>query len=180
MRRYFCLYVALALTFTDLATAIAEESGRWELEERRNFIFTLSHKQSASINDQIATSLPFCAIKKNRSGVIGAILVPFDGTFETHQDPIPMSIQRRSDEIGPSDLFQKWKNGSEFLSSDVPEDFADLIALLKEKDTDSDESVHFYFPSGLDNDQQTSDDIVVDASGFATKFEEFESDCTSR
>jgi hypothetical protein len=106
--------------------------------------------------------------------------VPFDGTFETHQDPIPMSIQRRSDEIGPSDLFQKWKNGSEFLSSDVPEDFADLIALLKEKDTDSDESVHFYFPSGLDNDQQTSDDIVVDASGFATKFEEFESDCTSR
>jgi hypothetical protein len=64
MRRYFCLYVAVALTFSDLAVAIAEQSGRWELEERRSFIFTLSYKQSASINDQTATSeLAFFAIK---------------------------------------------------------------------------------------------------------------------
>ena len=53
------------------------------------------------------------------------------------------------------------------------DDVADLIALLKDKDTDSDKSVHFYFPSGLDNGQRASDHVVVDASGFAAKFVEF-------
>jgi hypothetical protein len=180
MRRYFCLYVAVALTFSDLAVAIAEQSGRWELEERRSFIFTLSYKQSAFINDQTVTSeLAFLCDQRNSLGIIGTIFVPFDGTFESHQDPIPVSIQRKSDEYGPSDLLQKWKNGSEFLFLDVTDDVADLIALLKEKDTDSDKSVHFYFPSCRDKGQQTSDHVVIDASGFAVKFAEFEKGCTS-
>ncbi len=63
---------------------------------------------------------------------------------------------------------------------DAAEEIASLIALLKEKDADSDRSVHFYFPSGLDDSPQTSNHIVVDSSGFTTKFEEFESDCTSK
>jgi hypothetical protein len=32
-----------------LAAANAEDDGKWELEERRSFIFTLSYKQSAHI-----------------------------------------------------------------------------------------------------------------------------------
>jgi hypothetical protein len=106
-------------------------------------------------------------------------MVPFDGTFESHQDPIPVSILRKSDKYGPFDLLQKWKNGSEFLVLDVNDDIADLIALLKEKDTGSDTSVHFHFPNGLDNGQQTSNHIVVDASGFAASFAEFEKGCAS-
>ena len=91
MRRYFSFCGALALTFTDLAVAIAEENGKWELEQRRSFIFTLSYKQSASINNQTATSeLAFICDQRNRLGIIGVILVPFDGTFENHQDPIPV------------------------------------------------------------------------------------------
>ena len=61
----------------------------------------------------------------------------------------------------------------------MTDDVADLIALLKEKDTESDKLVHFYFPSGLDNGQQTSDHVIVDASGFAAKFAEFEKGCPS-
>jgi hypothetical protein len=150
------------------------------LEERPNFIFTLSYKQSATVNDQIATSeLAFVCNQKNRLGIIGTILVPFDGTFESHQDPIPMSIQKKSDEYGSSDLLQKWKNGSEFLFTDVTDDVANIIALLKEKDTDSEKSVHFYFPSGLDMGQPMLDHVVIDASGFAAKFAEFEKGCAS-
>src|SRR5262249_47032868 len=127
-----------------------------------------------------ATSeLAFLCAQKNRLGVSGTMLVPFDGTFESQQDPIPMSIQRKSDEFGPSDLLQKWKNGREFLFSDVTDDVADLIALLKEKSANSDKIVHFYFPNGFDSGQQTSYHIVVDGSGFAAKFAEFENDCTS-
>ena len=71
------------------------------------------------------------------------------------------------------------KNGSEFLFLDVTDDVADLIALLKEKDAGPDKSVHFHFANGVDMAQQTSNHIVVDASGFAAKFAEFEKDCTS-
>jgi hypothetical protein len=119
-----------------LAAANAEDVGKWkwELEQRRDFIFTLSYKQSASINNKTATSeLAFLCDQKNRLGVSGTILVPFDGTFESQQDPIPVSIQKKADEFDRSDLLQKWKNGSEFLFSDVTDDVADLIALLKEK-----------------------------------------------
>ena len=159
--------------------ANAEDDGKWQLEERRSFIFTLSYKQSAYINDQLATSeLALLCDQRKRMGLVGAILIPFDGTFEGRQGSIPVSIQRKSDEVDRSDLFQKWENGSEFLFLDVPDEVADLIALLKEKDTESDRSVHFYFPSGLDNGQQTTNHIAIDASGFASKFEEFEKGCT--
>jgi hypothetical protein len=162
-RRLFCC-ITVGVNLVVLASANAGHNNKWELEERSNFIFILSYKQSATINDRIATSeLAFLCDQKNRVGIVGTILVPFDGTFESHQDPVPMSIQKKSDEYGPSDLIQKWKNGSDFLFSDVTDDVADLIALLKEKDTESDKSVHFYFPSGPDNGKQTSDHVVVDA-----------------
>jgi len=180
MRRYFACCIAAAINFTVLAAANAEDDSKWQLEERRNFIFTLSYKQSTYINDQLATSeLALLCDQKNRKGFVGAVLIPFDGTFEGHQGSIPISIQKKPDEVDRSDLLQKWENGSEFLFLDVADEVADLIALLKEKDTESDSSVHFYFPSGLGNDQQTSNHIIVDASGFATKFVEFETGCAS-
>jgi hypothetical protein len=49
--------------------------------------------------------------------------------------------------------------------------------LLKKKGTESDRSVHFYFPIGLDNGQQNQ--IIVDTFGFAVKFEEFEKGCVT-
>ena len=107
------------------------------------------------------------------------MLIPFDGTFEGHQGSIPVSIQKKSDEVDRSDLLQKWEDENEFLYLDVPDEVADLIALLKEKDTESDRTVHFYFPRGLNNGQQTSNHIVVDASGFTAKFAEFEKGCAS-
>ena len=111
----------------------------WDLEQRGKALFALSYKQSASINNKTATSeLAFLCDQRNKMGVIGAILIPFDGTFENHQDPIPVSIQKKSDEYDRSDLLQNWKNGSEFLFLDVPDDVADLIALLKEKGADLD------------------------------------------
>jgi hypothetical protein len=66
-----------------------------------------------------------------------------------------------------------------FFFSDVADDVADLIALLKEKDAEPDRSVHFYFSNGLDIDQHTSNHIVVDASEFADRFRDFEKGCAS-
>src|SRR5262245_7925588 len=178
MCRSLSCFIAVAINLTMFVAANAEDDGKWKLEERPNFIFTLSYKQPATINAQIATSeLAFLCDQTNRVAIIGTILIPFDGTFESPQNPIPMSIQKKSDEYGSCELLQKWKNGSEFLFSDVTDDVSDLIALLKEKDTGPDKSVHFYFPS--DSGPQTSDHVVVDASGFAAKFVVFEKGCTS-
>jgi hypothetical protein len=56
MRRYFACCIAAAINFTVLVAANAEDDSKWQLEERRNLIFTLSYKQSRYINDQLATS----------------------------------------------------------------------------------------------------------------------------
>jgi hypothetical protein len=179
MRRYVSPCIAAGLYFTCLAVAVAQ-SGKWELEQRRNFIFTLSYKQSEFINNQTATSeLAFLCDQRNRSSIVGAILIPFDGTFESHQDPIPVLIQKKSDQYDRSDLLQNWRNGSEFLFLDATDEVADLIALLKEKDTDSDKSIHFYFPIGPDSGQQRSNHIVIDAAGFADRVRDFEKGCAS-
>ena len=90
MPRYFFLCIAAALNAAVIAAAFAEENGKWELEQRGRSLFALSYKQSASINNQTVTSeLGFLCDQRNRMGVIGAILVPFDGTLENRQDPIP-------------------------------------------------------------------------------------------
>jgi hypothetical protein len=112
--------------------------------------------------------------------VIGAVLVPFDGTFENHQDAVPLLIQRSGDEYSQSDLLQKWNNGNEFLFLDDPNELTNLVAFLKGKDVEGEaKSVHIHFPTARDDGQQTSNHIIVDASGFGEKFKEFDRSCTS-
>ena len=111
-------------------------------------IFTLSFKQSASVNNQLATSeLAFICDQRHRSNFIGVILIPFDGTFESHRDPVPILIQKKSNQYDRTDVIRNWKNGNEFLFLDGQDDVADLISLLKEKGVDPDRSVHFHFPN---------------------------------
>jgi hypothetical protein len=93
MRRHLFWCITVGVNLAVLASANAEDNDKWELEERRSFVFTLSYKQSAYINDQLATSeLALLCDQRNRAGFVGAILIPFDCTFESHQDPIPVSI----------------------------------------------------------------------------------------
>jgi hypothetical protein len=62
--------------------------------------------------------------KRDRSGFVGVILVPFDGTFQSRRDEVPVLIQ--------TDLIQNWKNGSEFLFLDTKDDVADLKATMSQ------------------------------------------------
>jgi hypothetical protein len=115
MRRFLSCFIAVALNFAVFAAAHAEDDGEWELEQRRSAVFTLSYKQSASIDNQTATSeLAFLCNRRNGLGVIGAILVPSDGTFESHQDPISVLILRKSDAYAPSTFFKSRRMGVNF------------------------------------------------------------------
>ena len=178
---YRCLSscIAVGLYFTCLTVAVAE-GGKWELEQRRNFIFALSYKQSQFVNNKNATSeLAFLCNQENRANIVGAILIPFDGTFESQQDPIHVWIQKKFDQYDRSDLLQKWRNEREYLFLDATDDVADLITFLKDRDAQSDKSVHFYLPNVLDVGQRRFTDIVVDTVGFRDKFADFEKDCAS-
>jgi hypothetical protein len=75
-------------------------------------------------------------------------------------------------------ICRKGVNGSEFLFTESSDDLADLVALLMDRSTDADTSVHCLFP-GSNNGQQKSNHIVVDAEGFAGQFTAFENECTS-
>jgi hypothetical protein len=54
------------------------------------------------------------------------MLIPFDGTFESHRDPVPILIQKSSDQYDRTDNIQNWRNGNEFLFLDGKDDVAGL------------------------------------------------------
>ena len=146
------LYIALVLCLIGLSGAKAENFGEWVLEQRGgSFMVTLSFKQSASVNNQLATSeLAFICDQRHRSTSIGVMLIPFDGTFESHRDPVPILIQKNSDQYDRTDVIQNWRNGNEFLFLDGKDDVAELVSLFKERDSTSEKSVHFLFPNDVE------------------------------
>ena len=125
------------LCLIGLGAAKAENFGEWVLEQRGgSFMVTLSFKQSASVNNQLATSeLAFICDQRHRSTSIGVMLIPFDGTFESHRDPVPILIQKNSDQYDRTDVIQNWRNGNEFLFLDGKDDVAELVSLFKERDS---------------------------------------------
>jgi hypothetical protein len=96
----FVLYTSLTLCCSALAATAADRHGGWLLEQPRNSERTLSFKQSVQLNNKIETlELGFiCDQRKNSKGV-GAILIPFDGTFQSDQDVLPVLIQKNADLI---------------------------------------------------------------------------------
>ena len=55
------------------------------------------------------------------------MLIPFDGTFESHRDPVPILVQKNSDQYDRTDAIQNWRNGNEFLFLDGKDDVAELV-----------------------------------------------------
>jgi hypothetical protein len=83
------------------------ESGKWAVQHRRP-ILMVAYKQTASIDNKTRTSeLAFLCDENNEFGFVGAILVSFDGTFDSDQAPIPLLVLGQADDIGRSDLSQK-------------------------------------------------------------------------
>jgi len=129
MRR-FLLYAALALNFN--AASAADRYGEWLLEQPRSFVLTLSSRQSLPLNNKIATSeLGLICNQKDKSKTVGAILVPFDGTFENHNDVIPVLNEKNEDRCDRSDLLRNWKNKAEYIFLESTDDVGEGVGLLE-------------------------------------------------
>ena len=85
MRR-FLLSTAVVLYFSVPAAIAAARYGEWLLEQPRSSVLTLTFKQSASLDNKVATSeLGFVCDQGDESGIVGVVLIPFDGTFGSRQ-----------------------------------------------------------------------------------------------
>ena len=134
---------------------------------------TLSFKQSVQLNNKIGTlELGFiCEQRKNSKGV-GAILIPFDGTFQSDQDVIPVLIQKNADRYDPSDLLQNWKNGTEYIFVESKDDVDELASFMKANEMDGAQSVHFVFANSPHH-------VLINVSGFSKGFDAFQMACAS-
>jgi hypothetical protein len=179
MRR-FVLYTALALYFSAHSAPAADRFGEWLLEQPRSFVLTLSFKQSVPLNEKIATSeLGFICDQRDKSNVVGVILIPVDGTFENRQRIIPVLIQKNKDRYDPSDLVQHWNNGTEYIFLESNDDADKLASFLKANEADGVKSVHFFFPNDTDAGSQIANHIVVDLARFSDGFGAFQKVCAS-
>jgi hypothetical protein len=177
MRR-FLPYAALALYLSVLPASAADRYGGWLLEQPRNSVFTLSFKQSVPRNGKIANSeLGFICDHRDKSGHVGVLLIPVDGTFENRQRIIPVLVQKKNDQYDPADLLQHWKNGAEYIFLESNNDAAQLTSFLKANEVDGVKSVHFLFPNDSDTGPQTANHIVVDLAGFSDGFSAFQKTC---
>ena len=104
----FLLYTALALNFSALAVTATDRYGGWLLEQPRSSVRTLSFKQSVQLNNKIETlELGFICDQRKNSKSVGVILIPFDGTFQSDQEVIPVLIQKNADQYSVLPIFCK-------------------------------------------------------------------------
>ena len=141
---------------------------------------TLSFKQTVQLNNKIETlELGFICDRRKGSKSVGVILIPFDGTFQSDQDVIPVLIQKNADQYDPSDLLQNWKNGVEYIFLEAKDDVEGLASFLKANEMDGAKSVHFVFPNDTSDGPQTSNHIAINLSGFSDGYEAFQIECAS-
>jgi hypothetical protein len=174
------LHTLLTLCCSALAATAADRHGGWLLEQPRNSERTLSFKQSVQLNNKIETlELGFiCDQRKNTRGV-GAILIPFDGTFQSDQDVIPVLIQENADRYDPSDLSQNWKNGTEYIFVESKDDVDELASFMQANEINGAQSVHFVFANSPHEGPQTSNHVAINVSGFSKGFDAFQMACAS-
>jgi hypothetical protein len=177
----FVLYTSLTLCCNVLAATAADRHGGWLLEQPRSSVSTLSFKQTVQLNNKIETlELGFICDRRRDSKSVGVILIPFDGTFQSDQEVIPVLIQKNADRyVGPSDLLQNWKNGAEYIFMESKDDVNELASFMKANEMDGTKSVHFVFANSPPEGPQTSNHIAINVSGFSNGFDAFQKACAS-
>jgi hypothetical protein len=177
MRR-FLLSTAVVLYLSVPAAIAAARYGEWLLEQPRSSVLTLTFKQSASLDNKVATSeLGFVCDQEDKSGIVGAVLIPFDGTFEYRQNVIPVLFQKNSKQHDPFGLLQRWKNGTDYMFLESKDDVDELASFLKTNDADGVKTIHIFFPHDPDASYQVSTHIAINVSGFSDGFGAFQKAC---
>jgi hypothetical protein len=175
------LYVASLLYFSFLTAAPADRYGDWSVEQRSNSVLTLSFKQSAQVGNQLTTSeLTIICEKREDSKFLGAILIPFDGTFENQHDTVPVLVQKNENQYDHSDLLQKWQNGTnDYIFSGSKEDVDELTTFITASEANGVRSIHFFFPNDPEDGPQMSLHLAISVAGFSQASSAFQKACST-
>jgi hypothetical protein len=163
------LSAILLISMCSVVTA-GDRYGNWSLETLRGDVLALSYRQLVPSETKIAVAeLGFLCNLKPTSDIY-VVLVPFEGTYDNHQEDVPVLIQQNGDTFISSDIFQTWRNGYKYLFLN-PKDKVDmLVTFLNANERKGGDSAHFFFSGQFDGHSNILNHIVIGLHGFSDGF----------
>ena len=175
MRRYLS-YSAFALCCLGSQVIAAERFGQWSLEFQEEGVVALKLKPSAWSDGGFgAPELAFICNQESKYVVV--IVAPSPGTFRNQQETVSVAIQRSENDFGSSDLLQQWDNEGDYIFAEQPDQVEKVTSYLEGQEADGFKSVHFYFPNDLVTGAGTTNQVVIELSGFSQGMQHFEKTC---
>ena len=175
MRRYVP-YSALALCCLATSVTAREGFGQWSLEFQEEGVVALKLKPTASPNDGFgAPEVAFVCNQESKYVVV--IVAPSPGKFQNQQETVSVAVQRTEDNFDSSDLLQQWDNEGNYVFEERPDELDKFTSYLKAQEADGIKSVNFYFPNDLVTGGGTTNQVVIDLSGFSRGLGAFKTKC---
>ena len=111
------------------------------------------------------------------SKYVVVIVAPSPGTFQNQQETVSVAVQRTENDFDSSDLLQQWDNEGDYIFAERPDELDKFTSYLKAQEADGIKSVNFYFPNDLVTGAGTTNQVVIDLSGFSKGMQHFEKAC---
>jgi hypothetical protein len=111
------------------------------------------------------------------SKYVVVIVAPSPGKFQNQQETVSVAVQRTENNFGSSDLLQQWDNEGNYVFEERPDELDKFTSYLKAQEADGIKSVNFYFPNDLVTGGGTTNQVVIDLSGFSRGLGAFKKKC---
>jgi hypothetical protein len=169
-------YSAFALCCLGTPVTAGERFGQWSLEFQEQCVVALKLKPSISLDDGFeAPEVAFVCNQESRYVVV--MIAPSPGTLQNQQETVSVAIQKTENNYDSSDLLQQWDDEGEYILLEKPEEVNKLISYLKLRESDGSRSVNAYFSNDLATVPGTTNQVVIDLSGFSKGMQHFEKEC---
>ena len=104
-------------------------------------------------------------------------IAPRPRTFQNQQETVSAAVQRTENDFDSSDLLRQWDNEGENIFAERPDELDKFTSYLKAQEADGIKSVNFHFPNDLVTGAGTTNQVVIDLSGFSKGMQRFEKEC---
>jgi hypothetical protein len=177
MRRRI-ISAALVLWFGGSIANAADQYGKWSLETLNSGAPVLFNRDMRPGEDKILVAeLGFTCDRRYKARQIGAMLIPFEGTYNNQQHDVSVLVEKTLHTITPSDLSQKWQNGFKYIFLNDQDLMDKLVTYLKINEVNGTKSAYFLFsgdPNGLPD---ILNHVDITLSGFSNGFAALDAAC---
>jgi hypothetical protein len=167
-------FTAFVLCFSGSIVFATDQYGEWTLERPATNAIALSYRDIRPI-DNVA-ELDFTC-DRHDTGKIGAMLIPFEGTYDNQQDDVPVLVQKSAETTTPFDLSMKWRNGFKYIFLNDQDLMNKLTMYLKGNEANGTEYVHFFFSGDFNGRLDILNHMVINLSGFSDGFAALNTAC---